>query len=138
MNKRLAKVFLIVALLGVSIAPATAAAENVSVTQVITVTAVVAPMRSIVVNDQGQMIKIYSNTDQDITPKVYLNTAPGPQKTLTPELQAQYAKIISTKKNLIGVEIPVSPPKTTQLPSKLQAILGKTVSTLPALQHRLF
>jgi hypothetical protein len=103
-----------IAVIGVlSLAPAAAGAQTISVSQTITITATVAPKRSIVVNDKGQMTKIYSNTDQNVEPGVYLNDVPGESRPLTPELKKQYDDIMAKQKKVIGVSIPVEPPRAT-------------------------
>lgn len=106
-----------------------ASADSLSTTQVITITATVAPARSIVVNDQHQMTMIYSNTAENVTPKVYLNKAPGPELALTPQLLSQYNQIMSHTKNKVGVAIPVNPPLATTLSAKLQHLFSATMST---------
>lgn len=107
--------------------PMSALADTLSITQTITVRATVLPARSIVVNDAGQMIKIYSNTNEAITPKVYLNHAPGAQAAMTPALQQQYDAIITSKKNLEGVAIDVPIPASSPLDSRLGNLLANTV-----------
>lgn len=114
---------------------ATVSADTLSVTQIITIKATVAPMRSIVVNDKGQMTMIYSNTDQNVTPKVYLNEAPGPERLLTPALKAQYDKILRHTKDKVGVAIPVSTPVPTQVGGKLRQLLSNDISSLLRPNH---
>lgn len=108
--------------------PSTASAETKSVTQIITITATVLPARSIVVNDRGQMTKIYSNTDQDVTPKVYVNKAPGELGVMTPELQKQYDSIMAKTKQKVGVAIDVPIPTATRLEGRLSKLLSNTIS----------
>lgn len=108
--------------------PINAAAHTVSVSQTITITAVVAPKRSIVVNDSGQMTKIYSNTNDTITPQVYLNDYPGAARPLTPELLEQYNAVISRQKFLNGVAIPVEPQPAD--PASVRELLTATVSAM--------
>jgi hypothetical protein len=104
-------------------------AGTISVTQTITVTARVLPKRSIVVNDKGQMTKIYSNTTENVTPKVYLNDVPGEARSLTPELLQQYYQVIGNQKHLAGVAIPVEPPRATNTTS-VKNIFIKNISSL--------
>ncbi len=109
-------------------APASVLADSASVTQIITITARVAPARSIVVNDQGVMTKIYSNTPEAVTPKVYLNSVPGKAMPLTPQLMQQYQTIIDHTRFLNGVEVPVAP--AVAAPGGVRQFLTKTMSSL--------
>jgi hypothetical protein len=127
MRRVLGSVLLLFVVLGLVITPA-ASASTMSVTQVITITATVAPTRSIVVNDAGQITKIYSNTNEKVTPKVYLNKAPGRELPLTPALLAQYDSVISQARFLNGIEIPVEPPVAKG--SAVQKMLTKTMSSV--------
>lgn len=127
--KRFGKLLAIaVAGLAFSLMPASASAQTISITQTITITATVAHARTIIVNDKGQMTKIYSNTAQDVTPKVYLNDFPGESRPLTPALVKQYRQVIDRQKNLVGVAIPVEPPVATG--DSVRSVLIKTISSL--------
>src|SRR3712207_5966059 len=110
MRRSFGKLFLMVIAVCMVAGSGTVSAGTISVTQTITITATVAPARSIVVNDQGQMTKIYSNTAENLTPKVYLYDVPGETRPLTPALLKQYNQIISQQKDLVGVAIPVDQP----------------------------
>ena len=52
----------------------TASADTISVSQVIHITGVVPPMRYIIVNPQGNIVEITSNTPENVTPKVILDS----------------------------------------------------------------
>lgn len=115
--------------------PASAAADTISVTQVITITATVAPARSIVVDDAGRILSIVSNTNEAVIPTVYVNKVHGEERPLTPDLQSKYDSIIAQQTNLNGVEIPVAKPQPVVKPvehklsfmsfvNKLQATIG--------------
>ena len=108
--------------------PTSVSAQTLSVTQEITITARVLPARSIVVNDSGQMIRIYSNTDEHVTPKVYINKAPGEQTALTPALKQQYQAVLAQHSNLNGIAIDVPLPVRPVANSDLRSFLRKTVS----------
>lgn len=103
-------------------------AKTISITQTITITATVAPARSIVINDKGEMIKIYSNTTENVTPRVYLNDVPGEARPLTPGLLKQYKQVMSQQKNVVGVAIPVEPPVADG--DSVRSVLMKTISSL--------
>lgn len=123
------KVLSIAACIGfVGLLPGTAAAQTISVSQTITITARVAPARSIIVNEQGRMVKIFSNTDQPVTPKVYTNVVSNSPLPLTPLLQTQYYEIMSQQKKVIGVEIPVEPPRGSE--RSVKNLLFGSISTI--------
>jgi hypothetical protein len=69
-------------------------ADTISVSQTITVTAVIAPARYIIVNKTGIITSILSNSAQDVAPKVYLGNPQGVQQSLTPALQKKYESIL--------------------------------------------
>lgn len=105
-------------------------AQTITVSQTITITARVAPTRSIVVNEQGVMTKIYSNTSDNVAPKVYLYDVPGKELPLTSALLQQYNEVIKQQKHVIGVEIPVNPPSAHN--DSVQRLLFGSVSTILA------
>lgn len=66
------------------------AAAN-SITQELTVTAVVPAHRDIITDRNGDIVRITSNTKDDVVPDVYLeDTIPENKRPLTAELYAQY------------------------------------------------
>ena len=92
-------------------APLGSQAQAASVSQTITITAYVAPARSIIIDDQNRMKTIFSNTDQNVTPKVFIDSTQGKQMPLTKALHDKYDKIMANQSKVIGVEIPVELPK---------------------------
>lgn len=133
--------FIVLMLFAVCATPASVAADTITVTQVITITATVAPARSIVVDDTGRMTSVVSNTDEPIVPKVYVNKVHGEERPLTPELKAQYDSIIAKQTKLNGIEIPVVVPQPVSQPpehklsfmsfiNKLQATTGQRLPLL--------
>ena len=80
-------------------------ASNVSPGSSITITAVVLPARYIIVDSNGIINKILSNTKQNVTPKVYLNSINGKELVLTNKISNQYTKILKKikLKNLCGI-----------------------------------
>lgn len=109
-------------------APLPAAAQTVSVSRTVTITAKVANKRSIIINNQGQIIKIYSNTAMNVEPQVYVNEAWQEERPLTEELKLHYQAIIEDQENLVGVEIPVEPPRGNG--ESVQKLLFNKVSAI--------
>ncbi len=60
------------------------------------ITAVIAPVRDILVNNQGVIQQIVSNTSEDVSPKVYQSSFHASQTTLSPDVNKQYQKIMLT------------------------------------------
>ena len=107
--------------------PVSVRAETVSMSAQFTVHAAIAPARSIIVNDDGKMTKIYSNTTQDVVPDVYVGDIDGKPLPLTPELQSQYATSIAaadTKIGLIAVKPIVSLIERPQPSEQLQKLFS--------------
>jgi hypothetical protein len=99
---------------------ATASADTLSVSQTITVTAVVAPARSIIVDQSGQILTILSNTEDPVMPNVYMGTIHGSQQSLTPALQKQYTAILAAHKgSQIGTIYAFQPKPITSIVSLL-------------------
>ncbi len=126
MNRTIPTVALLAVVMGLGLMPQSASAVTAS--QTITITATVAPARSIIVNDQGEVLSVISNTDLYITPTVYLGKMHGPAQLLTPELLVKYNEIIKDRQDLAGIEILVEPPLATA--DKVKQILFHSVSTM--------
>lgn len=78
-------------------------ARTVSVSQRVTVTAVVAPASYIVIDDNEKIQRIDSNTSQDVTPKVYIGSvAAGNERELTPAIYAAYLREVPKGANRVG------------------------------------
>jgi hypothetical protein len=70
-------------------------ADSQSITQEIHVTAVVPSHRDIVLDYRGNISQIFSNTKDDVTPDAYRGSvSPGNKRPLSPELYAQYRKLV--------------------------------------------
>jgi hypothetical protein len=96
--------------LGVS-APVFAETQSVSVE--ITVTAVVPSHRDIIVDKNGAILEIDSNTKEDVMPDVYLNkVAPENKQTLSPEMYAEYRQHVPEGTAKYGVLYKPSPIST--------------------------
>jgi homoserine trans-succinylase len=60
----------------------------------IVVTAVIAPVRYVLIDNKGNIKEILSNTKENITPKVYINSLSSSQATLTIQVYQRYEAII--------------------------------------------
>lgn len=121
-------IMLFAVMLGPALLPGVVSARSMSVSQTITITARVAAARSIIVNEQGRMMSVISNTHEAIAPKVYQDKMHGPERQLTPELDRQYRAIIADRKDLAGIEIPVEPPRATD--ESVRKVLFGSISTI--------
>lgn len=55
----------------------------------------VLPAQHIVIDEKGEVIKIFSNTSEDVTPKVYLaEIASGNKRSLTPQILERYRELV--------------------------------------------
>jgi hypothetical protein len=80
-----------------------ASADTLSVQQTITVHAIVAPARTVVVDQSNHILDIFSNTPDSVTPTVHMGGINGPKQSLSPSLQKQYQSIISKHKgSMVG------------------------------------
>jgi hypothetical protein len=127
MKRAVSITMLFAVMIGPVLLPDAVSARAISVSQTITITARVAAARSIIVNEQGRMTSVISNTSEAITPKVYRSAMHGPQQPLTPELLAQYQSVIADRNDLEGIEIPVEPPRATN--ESVQRLLFGSIST---------
>lgn len=95
---------LIIALLiplGLS-APVFAETESIGIQ--ITVTAVVPSHRDIIIDKNGNILEIDSNTKEDVMPDVYLNKAtPENKQPLTPDLYNEYRSHVPAGTDTYGV-----------------------------------
>ena len=75
-----------------------------SITQEIRVTARVLPQRHITIDATGAIIKITSNTVEDVKPEVFTNIdTPANKRNLTPEIYRQYRSRIPAGTTKSGV-----------------------------------
>jgi hypothetical protein len=97
-----------------------------SVSQQIQVNGVIMPARYIIIDDQGEIRQILSNTSEAVQPTVYQNSiATHNQRSLTTELMDQYTGLLPTKTGAgILYEKPVSQPATTSIVRKASKSLG--------------
>jgi len=69
----------------------TVSADTLSVSQTIHITGVVPPMRNIVVDGHGNILEITSNTPENVTPKVFLDSMKdGNETSLTAAILKDY------------------------------------------------
>jgi len=55
----------------------------------------VQPIRSILINDQGEIVRIISNSAANVTPTVYKNSFTGSALELSPDVNQQYKSLLS-------------------------------------------
>ena len=80
--------------------PQLAHAETIySSEQTITITAIVREHRTIIVDANGAITEISSNTDNDITPEVHFLSYAGPKSVLTLQLSHQYQYLMTQLKS---------------------------------------
>ncbi len=71
------------------------AATNPMITQELHVTAKVLPMRRVIVDNQGQILRITSNTTESISPTVFRGSdTPENQIALSPEIANAYKSLV--------------------------------------------
>lgn len=91
-----------------------ASAATLTASGEIRITAVVAPVHYIIVNEDGDIIDITSNTDEDAAPKVYRDkVAAGNEVQLTRAIYQDYRAIVPAGKSRIGklyAKVPASEP----------------------------
>lgn len=59
-----------------------------------TITAVILPVRYVLLDNQGDITEIISNTTADVTPRVYETSFQSSELPLTPKLNQQYIKLL--------------------------------------------
>ncbi len=78
-------------------------AETISHSNQITVNAVVLPAHTVIIDDYDQIIKIYSNTEEQATPTFYRHTIGTPNKVQdTPLLREQYQELVTKTPGKVG------------------------------------
>jgi len=105
-----------------------ALADTVVRSQTIHITATVAPMRCIIVNQTGQIIEITSNTPEPVKPRVFIDKVrANTERSLSPEIYSRYQNLISrsnlTKPGVIYRQTKVTPAQR-QAPSFIAKLLG--------------
>jgi hypothetical protein len=84
-----------------------------------TVSAVVAPVRDILVNTDGNIVQIASNTPENVTPTVFMKSFETPPIPLTTKVFTQYLSLLSNiNKNSMGIIYPAP-----NVPSKKSGLL---------------
>lgn len=75
-----------------------------AVVQEVHVTAIVPPMRHIIISTTGQILRITSNTAQDVTPVVYIgNDIQTNERPLTQALFERYRELVPSGSDKVGV-----------------------------------
>ena len=82
---------------------ATTSAQRFVVSEPIYITARVLPTHTVIVNEQGIITEIISNTTEDVIPKVFVNESlKENERPLTPEIYEQYKDLVSPGESRIG------------------------------------
>ncbi|HEX8182174.1 MAG TPA: hypothetical protein VF575_01075 [Candidatus Saccharimonadales bacterium] len=85
------------------VAGGSASAAQLSVVQEIHVTARILPMRRVIVDNNGQILTIMSNTNDDVAPTFFRNKdIPENQLVPSTELTAQYNRLVPAGSGKIG------------------------------------
>lgn len=101
---------LVLVLFGVTLLPRDAAAKVPEYNHQLQVTGVVLPAQHIVVDDEGVILQILSNTKKDVTPKVYTGKiSKEALTTMTPEIYEQYRQIVPEGRSRVGTLYERSP-----------------------------
>lgn len=114
------------------------ASADVTYSQKIEVHAVIAPARYIILNQQGQISQILSNTKQPVQPTVYKEAIKTENLTyLTADIESQYVTLLNGNINSIGVLYKTPSPKSEsgykrKLSQKNESLFSKP-SVLPFL-----
>ncbi|MGH9856501.1 MAG: hypothetical protein ACRD4B_01535, partial [Acidobacteriota bacterium] len=81
----------------------TAKAQSPTYNNQIQVTGIVLPAQHIIIDRQGNIIEILSNTGKDVTPKVYLNNISKESiRELTPEIYERYQELVPKGHSHVG------------------------------------
>ena len=84
--------------------PAPVSASTPKYNNKLKVTGVVLPAQYIIVDEQGTILEISSNTTQDVKPRVYLHTIHKDNvRPLTSEIYRQYRRIVPPGQAKVGV-----------------------------------
>ncbi|HSH55577.1 MAG TPA: hypothetical protein VK983_01990 [Candidatus Limnocylindrales bacterium] len=79
-------------------------AATLSVSREIRVTAIVAPKRTVIVDETNRIIEIASNTEEDVKPTIYLSKpSKENERELTDELYKQYRRLIPEGTAKVGI-----------------------------------
>jgi|GEM_PF-6844864 len=83
------------------------------------------PAQYILVDGQGKILEIGSNTYQDVVPQVFLNQpSSGIEQPLTPEIYAQYRNFVPAGKSHPGILYKYQAPKAIAKIAKLNLSLN--------------
>lgn len=110
-----------------------ASAYAMEVRHEIIITARVLPNHYVTVDHSGEIIKIVSNTTEDVTPNVYLHEVKqGHERELTPELYAAYRELVQPGSSRVGTlyERPEPVGAPPQYASRLSAFVNMPLATL--------
>lgn len=79
-------------------------AAQKSNTQELSVTATILPMRHIVIDTAGRIVRITSNTRDDVQPQVYIgDDTPGNEQPINTSIMQSYRRLVPAGSQKIGV-----------------------------------
>jgi hypothetical protein len=107
-------------------------AASESITQQITVTAIVPSHRDIILDKKGQIVEIDSNTKEDVTPDVYAGSYSDAHKQpLTDEVYAEYRTHVPAGTAKYGVlyKRPIAVLATSSKPSVSAIIFSRFLAS---------
>lgn len=88
----------------VLVLPASASAQTITRTQKVVLNAVVLPAQYIIINDQGQITEVDSNSSIQALPQVYLGSIkPANARPLTPQLYLAYQNLVPKTSLAAGI-----------------------------------
>lgn len=92
------------AVVTLSIPIATVSAQTTSPTNTIIVTAQILPNHYVTIDQYGNILEISSNTDQDVTPRVFVNSVEKANEVpLTDDVFVFYRDLVPTGSSKVGV-----------------------------------
>jgi hypothetical protein len=108
--------------------PAPAAAETLSASGKIYITAIVAPQHYVIIDNSGTITQIDSNTTEDTVPLVYLSKVlKGNERPLTPEIMERYQQLVPPGSSHVGTLYKAKPLSPIANPPK-KAILDYSIA----------
>lgn len=90
------------------------------------VTGRVIPVQSVIINNEGAIIQILSNTTEDVEPRVYLNQInPDSRVDLTDKVRDEYRKLVPAGSAKVGTLYDIS-----SQPRPVEEVLNSRISSI--------